>query len=157
MKKLLVLIFAFGTIINSALATEQPIKNPDTKIVPTQEVRKAREAAFEKRLGLTEEQKIKARAIRTEGHKRMKPILDQIKAKKQEAEMVKLSRISVQLQEEKLAIIEAEIRKLEKQAMEIRKTNFKKFESILTREQKKTLKQMKKEGRKKYKATHPVV
>lgn len=44
---------------------------------------------------------------------------------------------------------------LEKQAREIRQANMKEFESILTRQQKKTLKQMKKEGRKRYYQGHP--
>ena len=41
--------------------------------------------------------------------------------------------------------------KLEKQANQIRKQNMKDFESILTRDQKKILKQMKKEGRENFK------
>ena len=45
---------------------------------------------------------------------------------------------------------------LEKKAKEIRKKNMKEFESILTREQRKILKNMKKEGRKKYQQAHPV-
>jgi hypothetical protein len=44
---------------------------------------------------------------------------------------------------------------LEKKAHDIRKANMKEFESILTRNQKKILKQMKSEGRKKYHANHP--
>ena len=70
--------------------------------------------------------------------------------------MVKMSRIAVQAQEEKLAKIDAELKVLEKKAHDIRKANMKDFESILTRKQKKILKDMKKEGRKKYQANHPV-
>ena len=80
--------------------------------------------------------------------------MEEIKAKKQEAKMVKMSRIAVQVQEERLAAIDADLKKLEKKAHDIRKSNMKEFESILTREQKKILKQMKKEGRKKYQAGH---
>ena len=146
-------MFAFGITIAGVFATEQ-LKPTGTKPANAQEIRKAREAAFEKKLGLTEEQKIKARDLRVKGHEKMRPIMEQIKAKKQEAEMVKRSRISVQMQEEKLAKIEIELKALEKQAMEIRKANFKEFESILTKDQRKILKQMKKEGKKKYKKTH---
>ena len=113
-------------------------------------MKKAREAAFEQKLGLTDEQKIKAKEIRLEGHKKMKPIVEQIFAKKQEAKMVKMSRMAVQMQEEKLAVIDKEIADLEKQANEIRKQNMKQFESILTRDQRKILKQMKKEGRERF-------
>ena len=42
------------------------------------------------------------------------------------------------------------IQELEKQANSIRKQNMKDFESILTRDQKKILKQMKKEGRQRF-------
>ena len=115
-----------------------------------------RENAFERRLGLTEVQKLKAGEIRRKGHEKIKPVMEEIIAKKQEAEMVRRSRMAVQMQEEKLTAIDAELRVLEKKAQEIRKENMKEFESILTRQQKRTLKQMKKEGRVKYHQEHPV-
>lgn len=155
MKKLLVLLFVGVFAISAANAAENQMQKP----VPTRpanmiELRKAREAAFEKKLGLTEEQKAQARELRIKGHEKMKPIMDQIRDKKKEAEMVKMSRIAIRDQEARLAVIDAELKKLEKQAMEIRKSNFKEFESILTREQKRTLKQMKKEGKQRFKAEH---
>ncbi len=52
-------------------------------------------------------------------------------------------------------MIDEELKVLEKQAREIRQANMKEFESILTRAQKRTLKQMKKEGRKRYHQGHP--
>ena len=66
-----------------------------------------------------------------------------------------MSRIAVQVQEERLNAIDAELKVLEKKAHDIRKANMKEFESILTKEQKRILKQMKKEGRKKYQQNHP--
>ncbi len=132
------------------------IKNPPSKEEMIKK-RKAREAAFEQKLGLTEAQKAQVKELRIQGHKKMKPVMEQIKLKKQEARVVKLSRISVEMQNEKLAVINKELAELEKQAKEIRKQNMKDFESILTRDQKKILKQMKKEGREKFKkgAQHP--
>ena len=59
------------------------------------------------------------------------------------------------MQEEKLAVIDKELKVLEKQANDIRKSNMREFESILTRQQKRTLKEMKKEGRRKYHSAHP--
>lgn len=120
------------------------VKNPPTK-EQILERRKAREAAFEQKLGLTEAQKIKAKELRIKGREKMKPVMEEIKLKKQEAEVVKLTRISVQMQEEKLAVIDKELKALEKKANEIRKQNMKDFESILTMKQKRILKQMKKE------------
>ena len=130
-----------------------PCGNNDANCPSKEEMmqrRKAREAEFEQKLGLTEAQKLKAKELRIKGREKMKPVIDEIKSKKQEAKMVKLSRMAVQAQEEKLAEIDAELKVLEKKANEIRKQNMKDFESILTREQRKILKQMKKEGRKKF-------
>lgn len=129
------------------------IKNPPSK-EDMIKMRKEREAAFEQKLGLTEAQKAKVKELRIEGRKKMKPVMEQIKLKKQEAKVVKLSRISTQMQEEKLAVIDKELAALEKQAREIRKQNMKDFESILTKDQRKILKQMKKEGREKFKKGH---
>ena len=155
MKKTLMVMVAILISIPFANAVESPKKIDVAKPVSQVNVRQQRENAFEKRLGLTEEQKVKAKEIRIKGHERMKPVMEEIKAKKQEAKMVKMSRIAVQVQEERLMKIDAELKVLEKKAHDIRKSNMKEFESILTRDQKKILKQMKKEGRKKYHADHP--
>ena len=82
----------------------------------------------------------------------MKPIMDKIKDKRKEAEMVKMSRIAGWVQEERLNAIDKDIRNLEKKANVIRKKNMKEFESILTKDQKKILEDMKKEGRQKFEA-----
>ena len=161
MKKLALLTCVMAMfLVSSAFAAENSVASNDAqhKVPNIQEDRinrhKAREAAFEQKLGLTEAQKIKAKELRVQGREKMKPIVEQIKAKKQEAKMVKLSRISVEMQEEKLAQIDKELSVLEKKANEIRKQNMKAFESILTREQKKILRNMKKEGRKNYEKEH---
>lgn len=160
MKKVLVLMFAICMTAMSANAIE-PDKNLQS--AKPQEIQRTREmvsaqrnAAFERKLNLTEVQKLKARQIRQKGHEALRPVLEEIKNKKQEAEMVRRSRIAVQMQEEKLSAIDADLKVLEKKAQEIRKQNMKEFESILTREQKKALKQMKKEGRDRYRKSHPV-
>ena len=98
----------------------------------------------------SKEEMMKIKKAREAAHQQMKPIMEQIFAKKKEAEMVKLSRIATWAQEEKLAELDKEIQELEKQANVIRKKNMKDFESILTRDQRKILKQMKNEGRKNY-------
>lgn len=153
MKKLLILTLAVVCTQMFATTFAAPIEQPD-KNRPSHEQmmekRKAREAAFEQKLGLTEAQKVQAKELRIKGREKMKPVIEEIKAKKQEAEAVKRSRIAVQMQEEKLAVIDAELKVLEKKANEIRKQNMKDFESILTAKQKRILKQMKKEGRQKF-------
>ena len=109
-----------------------------------------RNAEFEKRLKLTDEQKAKAKELRMKGHEQMEPIMIKIKNLKQEKEMVLRSRIAVEMQKEKIAEIDAQIKDLKKQAHELRMQNMKEFESILTDKQKKELQKMKKEGRKKF-------
>jgi len=160
MKKLLVMIFAMCITITYANASEQavPVKAEKKQEVQARHdsMRKHRENAFEQRLGLTEVQKLKAREIRISGHEKIGPVINSIRFKKQEAEMIRRSRMAVQMQEEKLAEIDKELAELEKKAQVIRKENMKEFESILTWKQKRILKQMKKEGRKKYHQEHPM-
>ena len=105
---------------------------------------------FEKRLKLTDEQKEQAKQLRIKGHEKMEPIFEKIKALKQEKEMVLRSRMAVEMQQEKIAEIDAQIKDLRKQAHELRMQNMKDFDAILTDKQKKELKKMKKEGRKKF-------
>ena len=156
MKKIVVLSFALMMAITSAQAVDAAA-NVEKKVQEQVQcpMKNQREISFERRLNLTEVQKLKAREIRKNGHEKLKPVIDQIKSKKQEAEMVRRSRIAVQMQEEKLAIIDKELKVLEKQANSIRKSNMKEFESILTWQQKRILKDMKKEGRKRYHQSHP--
>lgn len=167
MKKLAILcttLCVFATSVN-AVEANKPMPISETNKKPAiekpqfpkehkQKFKKNREEAFEQKLGLTEVQKLKARQLREQSHANLAPVMQQIKDKKQEAEMIRRSRMAVQMQEEKLAVIDKELATLEKQAKEIRKKNMKDFESILTREQRKTLKNMKKEGRKRFEANH---
>ncbi len=165
MKKLLILA---GVI---ALTMSTQVFAADTSTVTTKEVQPAQKQEctcpkpkmhkppfdkdkFEKRLKLTDEQKLQAKQIREKGHEQMKPIFEQIQAKKAEARAVRMSKIAPQAQEEQLAQIRKEIRDLKKQANEIRMNNMKEFESILTKKQLKELNKMKEEGRKNFEKTH---
>ena len=155
MKKLVILAWALCLMSTAVFAGEE-FKRPNCKNPPSREemikMRKAREAAFEQKLGLTEAQKAKAKEIRQKGHKEMKPIMGKLREKRQEADMVKMSRIVGQDQEARLNAIDKDIKNLEKKANVIRKKNMKEFESILTKDQKKILEEMKKEGRQKFEA-----
>ena len=53
----------------------------------------------------------------------MKPVMEQISAKRQEIEAVKRSRIAEKAQQERIEELTAEIRELHKKAHEIRKAN----------------------------------
>ena len=155
MKKLVILACALCLMSTAVFAGEE-FKRPNCKNPPSREemikMRKAREAAFEQKLGLTEAQKAKAKEIRQKGHKEMKPIMGKLREKRQEADMVKMSRIVGQDQEARLNAIDKDIQNLEKKANVIRKKNMKEFESILTKDQKKILEEMKKEGRQRFEA-----
>ena len=154
MKKTLLILCALCVITGSVQAAENANNLPERKNPPNHEefvkARKAHEAEFEQKLGLTEEQKVQAKELRKQGFEKMKPVMTDIKQKREEARAVKLSKISEQAQEEKLNAIDKDIQELQKKAAEIRKQNMKDFESILTKEQRTTLKQMKKEGREKF-------
>ena len=163
MKKLLMIMCAACILVGSANAGETAIKEGAIqkgfdKKVPNveqmQKVRHAHEIAFEQKLGLTEVQKLKAKELRKAGHEKIKPVMEEIKAKKQEAEAIRNSKLTVQAQEEKLIVIDKELADLQKQAQQIRKQNMKDFESILTKDQKKILKKMKKDGRKDFAKRH---
>lgn len=157
MKKLAILLCAMCIIAGTANAATEEANPPVRKMPPKEDMvkaRKAHEQAFEQRLGLTEVQKLKARELRKAGHDKIKPVFEQLRAKKQEAENIRHSKLSVQEQEEKLTVIDKDIKELEKQAAQIKKQNMKDFEAILTRKQKTTLKQMKKEGRDKFNKEH---
>ena len=164
MKKLLILTCAMCVLAGVSYANE-PVSKPDCvkkgfgpeKVLPKRpnpeqmkQMRKAHDAAFEQKLGLTEVQKLKARELRKAGHEKIKPVKDEIRAKRQEAEMIRNSKLSVAEQEEKLTAIDKDLEVLKKQARDIKKQNMKEFEAILTKDQKKTLKNMKKEGRKNF-------
>lgn len=130
------------TVEQQAAPQVQPPKAPQCKF--------DKKAEFEKRLKLTDEQKAKAKALREKGHEEMKPIMDAIRVKREEIKTVRLSRIAVQAQQEKIDKIRGEIRELNKKAHEIRMKNMKEFEAILTKKQLKELNKMKAEGRKKF-------
>lgn len=161
MKKTLILASLLAVTMSSAVFAQETA-TPAAKVVPAAQQEQPQkttcekqkpprhESEFEKRLKLTDAQKQQAKEIRMKGHKAIKPVMEQIKQKKDEIEAVKRSRIAVQMQEEKIEALKSEIRELHKKAHEIRVQNMKEFEAILTKKQLKELEKMKKEGRKKF-------
>ena len=114
-----------------------------------------KQAEFEAKLKLTDEQKAQAKEIRIKGHKEMKPIFEQIKAKQLEIDTVKANgSLTVDEQKAQLTNLFNDMKSLKKQAKDLRIKNMQEFESILTDKQKKTLEKMKKEGKKNFKKHH---
>lgn len=115
----------------------------------------AKKAEFDKKLGLTDEQKTKAEEIRKEGFEKMKPVMEQIKTKKDEIKTIRENGDLTQAEAKtKIDALHKEIMELKTQAKEIRKQNMQDFEAILTDKQKKTLEKMKQEGRKEFAKKH---
>lgn len=113
-----------------------------------------RQAEFENRLKLTDEQKAKAKEIRQKGMEEIKPVMEKMKEKRAEMDAVILSKIAPQAQKEKLDALNKDMAALKREAHELRMKNMKEFESILTAKQQKELKKMKDEGRKKFEKNH---
>ena len=112
-------------------------------------------AEFDKKLGLTDEQKAKSEQIRKDGFEKMKPIMDQIKVKRDEIKTIRENGSLTQAEANaKVQALHKEIIELKGQAKAIRKQNMQDFEAILTDKQKKTLEKMKQEGRKEFAKKH---
>lgn len=101
-----------------------------------------RKAEFEKRLNLTDAQKAKIEKNRKSDMEKLKPIKDQIRAKKEAKHEI------IQKYEDtnpELIKLNKEIKVLKEQEHKIKEANRKSFEAILTKEQKAELEKMKSE------------
>lgn len=169
MKKTLILASLLAFTMTSALANTdlpKPPCNKEFKRPPIErkmqqapkfnkEEMVKRQAEFEAKLKLTDEQKVQAKEIRLKGHEEMKPIFEKMKAKKLEIDAVKDNgSLTVDEQKAQLGKLFAEMKELKKQARDLRIKNMQEFESILTDKQKKTLQKMKEEGKKNFKKHH---
>lgn len=159
MKKTLItacaLIIASTSVFAAETAVQQTTQNPqptkcECKRPPKGPDFKKRQAEFEQRLQLTDEQKAKAKELRENSFEQMKPLMNKIKEKREEIKAVKLSRISVQAQNEKIEQLHKEIGAIKNEMHRLRMENMKKFEALLDKKQLKELKKMKQEGRKKF-------
>jgi len=122
------------------------------KVKPTKEEMKARmekrAAEFNKALELSDEQVAKAKEIRLDGHKKMKPLLDKKKAKLDEIRKVMNDdTMTVRAQDKKVQALRAELKEIDLDIRQMRRDNEKEFQSILTDEQKAKYAQIKEEGR----------
>ena len=114
--------------------------------------KKKQKCELDKALNLTEEQKAILKQNREESKKKMKPIMKKMAKKKYEIDKVMLSNATKLQKIEKIEKIKAEMKVLKIQADKIRKEDMKKFESILTDEQKAKFEEIKKEKRKEFEA-----
>lgn len=154
---LLFILVLFGTancIYAQGTANNQlPVSN-SLSVMYKQPSKEQMRKQFEQRLDLTEKQKEKAKIIHKQGKEEIQPVLMQLQVKKQELEMVRLTKLSDKEQKERIDALNAEISGLEKQAKDIRKKNTQEFEKILNKNQKAELELMKAEGRARFEKTH---
>ena len=109
---------------------------------------------LDKALKLTDEQKVKAREIRMQGQKEIRPLFEQLKSKQEQKRALLTSQINKKEQIEMIDTLNEEISSLKRQIHEVRVKNMKEFESILTDKQKKTLDKIKMESRKNFHKHH---
>ena len=105
---------------------------------------------LDEKLKLTEQQKAKAKEIRMQGREEMEPIMNAIKTKHEQKQIIKRSTdITTEAKLEQVEKLNNQINALKKQARDLRLKNEKDFEAILTPAQKKELDKLKAEGKKK--------
>ena len=109
-------------------------------------------AEFERRLNLTEAQKAKIEQNRKADMAKLKPIKEQIRAKKEaKFEIIK----KYEETNPDLIKLNKEIKALKEQEHKIKEANKKSFEALLTKEQKAELAKMKTEREKNFKGHRP--
>lgn len=106
---------------------------------------------LDEKLKLTDAQKAKAKTIRMQGREEMEPIMNAIKTKFEQKELVKRSTdITTEAKMEQIEKLNNQINALHKQARDLRIKNEKEFESILTASQKKELDKLKADAKKNF-------
>ena len=130
---------------------KMPCKCKDCKCKKSPQVKRQ---GLDERLNLTEEQKQKAHEIRMNGHEKMKPVFEKMKAKKAEIKEIAESDLSQAEKEKKIAPLKNDLRELKKEARQIRIDNTKEFEAILTPEQKAEFIKIKQQARENAKKHH---
>lgn len=96
-----------------------------------------KKAEFEKRLNLTEEQKKKIEENRQKDHEKVKPIFEELQAKKKELRDLRINNdLSQKEKDKKAAKLKKEIRKDKETLKKYHEENMKNFEAVLTKDQK---------------------
>ena len=116
---------------------------------PSKEEMEAKKAEFDKRLNLTEEQKQKIAENKKQDIEKMKPIFDEMKAKRHEMRKIDFdATLSAEQKQVKREELKSEMKALRVQADNVREENMKNFESVLTEKQKKEFHKIQEEQKK---------
>ena len=104
---------------------------------------------MDEKLKLTDKQKEQAKQLRKQGREQMEPIMNAIKTKYEQKELIKRSNdITTEAKLEQIEKLNSQINTLHKQAHDLRLKNERDFEAILTAKQKKELDKIKADARK---------
>lgn len=144
---------AYAATTATPTKAQAPAKNGQMMPPPPREFKGDRHRAeFEKRLNLTDAQKAKIEKNRKADMAKLKPIKDQIRAKKEaKYEIIK----KYEETNPDLIKLNKEIKALKDQEHKIMEANRKSFEAMLTKEQKAELAKMKAEREKNFKGHRP--
>lgn len=135
--------FAYGAPNDDMFPQQQ---KPGQQQRPYDRNQQAREM-FAKRLNLTDEQKQTLEKYRQEDMEEIKPVLQDMFAKRNEYDLLMSSNMPAIEKEAKILKLKAEMKDLKAKADEMRSKNMKKFESVLTEEQKTEFEKIKAERR----------
>jgi Spy/CpxP family protein refolding chaperone len=104
---------------------------------------------MDEKLKLTDKQKEQAKQLRQQGREEMEPIMNAIRTKHEQKELIKRSKdITTEAKLEQVEKLNNQINALHKQAHDLRLKNQRDFEAILTPAQKKELDKIKADARK---------
>ena len=104
---------------------------------------------MDEKLKLTDQQKEQAKQLRMQGREQMEPIMNAIRTKHEQKELIKHSKdITTEAKLEQVEKLNDQINALNKQARDLRLKNERDFEAILTPKQKKELDKIKADARK---------
>lgn len=124
-------------------------KNYNSQHIQKQDMEKRRQE-FEKRLKLTDEQKLKAKEIQEKGKKEIKPVMEEIRLKREEIRKIENSFHTDKEKQALITPLRNDVKELNKKAHKMKVQNMKEFEGILSEKQLKELEKMKKEGAKNF-------
>ena len=104
---------------------------------------------MDEKLKLTDKQKEQAKELRMQGREQMEPIMNAIRTKNEQKELIKRSKdLKTEAKLEQIEKLNTQIDALHKQARDLRLKNERDFEAILTPKQKKELDKIKADARK---------
>lgn len=143
---LMIAPFAYGAPNNDMFPPQHKQGTEGQPHRPYDRNAEAREM-FAKRLNLTDEQKQTLDKYRQEDMAEIKPVLQDMFAKRNEYDLITASNMPAIEKEAKMIKLKGEMKDLKAKADEMRSKNMKRFESVLTEEQKAEFEKIKAERR----------